>query len=201
MEYTPKPKNRIVLFMAACFFVCGIIMVASAQIISSQKGVMMILGVVFFTGCIYVTVRYRMTSFTYVVNERSRLGEDGSKKAVEGGYNGIKSLDPCKLDFIVLKKQGNRQYTVNMTSLGKLYQCESLPARGKMRRNVIKEAGKMDLYKYLVQPYAPDQYLLVFKSSNETIGYDVELDEEMFGYLSAVARYNRDKKKKASVYD
>lgn len=81
-------------------------------------------------------------------------------------------------------------------SLGTLVTCVPLPDQRRDRKKIINQYKKAKTYRYLRNMVGAHQCMLVFENKDaDDIKLMIEPSEDMEGYLSAVARYNREKKK------
>ena len=165
------------------------------------RGFLQLAALVFFCAMIFILVRYQFTRVRYLVRARGH-GEDtddteaASAAAVAGDApRGTLGRPQEKLEFVVECAQGNRTMIAEcVLPLGKLTACHSLPADRRGRRNLLRQYKKAKSYRYLRNMVGAHQALLVFTDTEYgDVRVTIEPSEQLEGYLSAVARYNREK--------
>jgi len=196
MIFQPERNNRVPVTMMIGAFLCSVVCFvfgATDQVVG--QSVLQLLAICFLCVVIYVMVRYMLTTYRYVIRQREVRG-DNDEEAVPEGYENVsvKSLPPYLLEFAVEKKIGKGSFvTENIIGAGNVIRFERLPADAKQRRAVLKETGKPG-FKYCQNLLSADRWLLTARGSGGLVRVMVESPENEFtDYLSAVARYNREK--------
>ncbi len=189
MIHQPKQTNRAPEATVLALFLCATVGFVSAcfqQI--AGRGFLQILSLIFYCAMIVILVRYKFCRIRYIIRP-GRHAEDAETGSAL-------SLPPKQLDFVVEKAQGRRALTAEcVLSLGMLTTCVILPLERKERRRIIRQYKKAKTYKYLCNMVGARQCMLVFTGGEtEDVKLIIETSEEMEGYLSAVARYNREQK-------
>ena len=200
MIHQPEQTNRTPEAAVLALFLCATVSFVSASFDQiAGRGFLQGLGLLFFCAMIYILVRYKFSRIRYIVRPGKKAQSDAEETGAEA--NGEKGgsalrLPPDKLDFVVEKKQGSRIFSAEcVLSLGALVSCIPLPDRRRDRRNITSQYKKAKTYHYLQNMVGAHQCMLVFQSRDMgDIKLMIEPSENMEGYLSAVARYNREKK-------
>ena len=205
MIHEPRQINRTPEAAVLALFLCAAVSFVSASFDQiAGKGFLQGLGMLFFCAMIYILVRYKFSRVRYIVREngRDKKTENTEKEAVTEGAppdnvgNGALRLPPEELEFVVEKAQGKRIPCAEcVLSLGTLTACISLPDKPKDRRRTIRLYKKAKTYRYLKNMVGAHQCMLLFSSRElEDVRLIIEPSEKMEDYLSAVARYNKEKK-------
>ena len=200
MRCTPKQQNQRVNLIIAVLLVCGAVFYAIPPL-AEQSGIDVIrlpFNIVTFAAVIsavFVIVRYKMTSFTYVVKMRSDIPDDiDAELAFAGGAAdiGISGVRPEFLDFVVSKAQGarpgNMECVLSMADLvlaveisrtGK--NLDSLPKNEDVRQKYIHDG--FVFYDYTVTLWLERAIELVFVDGTRYVGIIIEPDEQMKEYF------------------
>jgi len=193
MIHQPNQKNHapeatvLALFLSATV---GFVSACFHQI--SGRGFLQILSLIFYCAMILILVRYKFCRIRYII----RPNRQAEKDEIDTTGGSALQLPPKQLDFVVEKAQGRRTLTAEcVLSLGTLTTCVVLPQGRKERRKIVNQYKKAKTYKYLCNMVGARQCMLVFAGGEtDDVKLIIEASEEMEGYLSAVARYNREQK-------
>ena len=196
MIHQPTQKNHAPEATVLALFLCATVGFVSAcfqQI--AGRGFLQFLSLIFYCAMIVILVRYKFSRIRYIIRPGKRAEEE--EDADDAGN--VLRLPPKQLDFVVEKAQGRRALTAEcVLSLGMLTTCVVLPEGRKERKRIIKQYKKAKTYKYLCNMVGARQCMLVFAGGEtDDVKLIIEASEEMEGYLSAVARYNREQKEAA----
>ena len=199
MIHQPEQTNRTPEAAVLALFLCATVSFVSASFDQiAGRGFLQGLGLLFFCTMIYILVRYKFSRIRYIVRPDKKAQSDAEEAALaaDGEIGGVLRLPPDKLDFVVEKAQGSRVFSAEcVLSLGTLASCIPLPDRRRDRRKITSQYKKAKTYRYLRNMVGAHQCMLVFQNRNMgDIKLIIEPSEKMEGYLSAVARYNREKK-------
>lgn len=195
MTHQPNQKNRVPEATVLALFLCATVGFVSAcfhQI--AGRGFLQILSLIFYCAMIIILVRYKFCRIRYIIRPGRRAEEETDNTGEQHGS--ALHLPPKQLDFVVEKAQGRRALTAEcVLSLGTLTTCVVLPEGRKERGRIVKQYRKAKTYKYLRNMVGARQCMLVFTGGEtDDVKLIIEASEEMEGYLSAVARYNREQK-------
>ena len=203
MIHQPEQKNRAPEATLLALFLCATVGFVFASFSGiAGRGFLQGLALVFFCAMIYILVRYKFFRIRYIVRPGNRTNTDSEEKnAAESSTTKSGSalrLPPDRLDFVVEKAQGRRVMTAEcVLSLGTLASCVPLPQQRRERKEMIRRHKKAKTYRYLRNMVGAHQCMLIFSSRGmDDVKLIIEPSEDMEGYLSAVARYTREKKDK-----
>ncbi len=196
MIHQPNQKNRAPEATVLALFLCATVGFVSAcfhQI--AGRGFLQILSLIFYCAMILILVRYKFCRIRYIIRPNRQAEEEETDTTGKQSGSAL-HLPPKQLDFVVEKAQGRRALTAEcVLSLGTLTTCVVLPEGRKERGRTIKQYRKAKTYKYLCNMVGARQCMLVFAGGEtDDVKLIIEASEEMEGYLSAVARYNREQK-------
>lgn len=196
MIHQPTQKNRVPEATVLALFLCATVGFVSAcfqQI--AGRGFLQFLSLIFYCAMIVILVQYKFCRIRYIIRPGRRAEEEEAGDTGEQSSSVLR-LPPNHLDFVVEKAQGRRALTAEcVLSLGMLTTCVVLPEGRKERGKIVKQYKKAKTYKYLRNMVGARQCMLVFAGGEtDDVKLIIEASEEMEGYLSAVARYNREQK-------
>lgn len=201
--HQPEQNNRGPEATVLALFFCATVGFVFASFSGiAGRGFLQGMSLIFFCAMIYILVRYKFFRIRYIVRPGSRIDTDShgepatAVKSDDTKCSSALRLPPNQLDFVVEKAQGNRALTAEcVLSLGKLAFCIPLPQQRGERRKIIKQYKKAKTYRYLRNMVGAHQCMLIFSSRDmDDVKLIIEPSDEMEGYLSAVARFNQDKK-------
>lgn len=207
MIYEPNKQNRAPEGAIAALLICaGVCFGFAAVPRMAGRGFLQLAALVFFCAMIFILVRYQFTRVRYLVRARGHAEEDDSDRetgaedasaaaAAGDAPRGTLGRPPEKLEFVVECAQGNRTMIAEcVLPLGKLTACHPLPEDRRERRNLLRQYKKAKSYRYLRNMVGAHQAMLVFTDTEYgDVRVTIEPSEQLEGYLSAVARYNREK--------
>lgn len=197
MKFSPTQNNpRVNLIFAALLVLGGV--TYSIPIVCSNNGISIsalpftLVTLFSVVGAVYLLVRYRMTSFTYVVRLRDDT-DDSDAQGLEKAYAGsldITSVKPELLDFCVYKASGTRMAAMEcLLSLGDLVAAVEVTKKkggGVTRDDVRREyeqKGGFAFYDYTLTFGLESALELVFIDGNQYVGVIIEPDENMRQYF------------------
>lgn len=164
MEYTPAPRSRLADYLVIGSFVLAVCAFCIASYMTAYGGFVQIAGLGFLTAAVYLAVRYRLTSFRYVLSEES----DGVLFTVYR-LQGRRSVAECRMSGVYLESVG--RYT-------------SKKALAEVRQGV-------SIYDYTVTLSPKDVRFLVFDSGLEKkTGVIIETDGRFYDALVSLAENN-----------
>lgn len=141
-------------------------------------------AVIFFIAFIFLLIRYRMTSFEYVIKKRDNtVWTEPEPEYARGAAYGI-GEEVRELDFVVYKSLGARQGAMEcVLSLGDLVEVVPLSRDGTKKSAVMKKYSekrqKFVYYDYTLT-FLPDKTLeLVFEDGVGYVGIIIEDDGEV----------------------
>lgn len=188
MKYTPKPKNKKATVATFVLLVTAVILFAfAASGLIRQVALIQFLGVAFLALSSFFMIK-SITVFTYIITP-----VDADDDADYSKLNA--PLSPDKLSFTVSKRfgKGKEAYLCQL-DLSSLISVTKLSGTPEEQKNIIKEHGKMTLYKHVATVGPCESVLLIFHKK----GYDktaliIEPDNSMHQYLRTVAEMNATK--------
>lgn len=202
MKFSPTQNNPRVNLIFAALLVLGGITYAIPIVYSNNNVNISALPFTIVTlfsvvGAVFLLVRYRMTSFTYIVRLRDEL-DDGDVQGLEKAYAGsldITSVKPELLDFCVYKASGTRMAAMEcLLSLGDLAMAVEVTKKksgGVTRDDVRREyeqKGGFVFYDYTLTFGLESALELVFIDGNRYVGVIIEPDEAMRQYFLHLKR-------------
>ena len=202
MKFSPTQNNPRVNLIFTALLVLGGITYAIPIVCSNNNINISALPFTMVTlfsvvGAVFLLVRYRMTSFTYIVRLRDDL-DDGDAQGLEKAYAGsfdITSVKPELLDFCVYKASGTRMAAMEcLLSLGDLVVTVEVTKKksgGVTRDDVRREyeqKGGFVFYDYTLTFGLESALELVFIDGNRYVGVIIEPDESMRQYFLHLKR-------------
>ncbi len=205
MRCVPEQKNpRVTLVFAALLIFGGItymlpyICRANEVTISAFPFVMLSLTAI--VAVVYIMIRYRMTSYKYIIRLRddAGIGEEAGLGSVMVGSLDITSCRREVLDFCVYRAQGTRLESLEcLLSLGDLVEATRVIRRGKGQgkiptKNQVRQKheahGNFVFYDYTLTFGLEQALELVFIDGNRYVGVIIEADERMQSYLLSLTK-------------
>ncbi len=208
MRCTPSQKNPRVWAIITALIIFGGISYA-IPILCAENGLSVppalfqLATVLSLAAAVFVTVRYQMTEFVYLIRPRSDISENGMEIVYAGTADsfGITRLPPDMLDFVVIKSQGSRAGTAEcVLSLSDLAAVLPLAKDGETKKS-IRERYQADgyvSYDYTITLGVTDVLALVFIDGNRYAGIFIEPDEAMRAYFMSLGKTGRNKNKGVS---
>lgn len=187
MRYEPKAKNKIAPVAAIVLTVTAVILFCfSAQ--PSLKGAAAVQLLSFATLAVAVFFMLKkVTRYVYIVHPKDAENEEDMKKPAG-------ALSPKDLAFTVAKKRGkSREDYMVMLDLSSLRKFKRLPSDKAEQKKLIKEQGRMSVYRYTATLGGdPELYLAVFsKVGYDKVGVIIEAEGEFPSYLRTVVEINK----------
>lgn len=202
MEFEPKQKNKVADIAVLCLFLCAAVCVVFGNINGiSGKGVLQLVSLVFFCAMIFVLVKYKFTRIRYTIRRKAKkgYGSEDSDDCSDAPDKPVTAYPPNELELYIESAQGRRLFVGEcLVGLDTVVCCTRLPDVKSEKKKLEKQFGKLQTYRYLKNPVASDKWLLVAKTELGKVRILFEPDEKMAGYLTAVAAYNAENKKKSS---
>lgn len=197
MKFSPTQNNpRVNLIFAALLVLGGV--TYAIPIVCSNSGISIsalpftLVTLFSVVGAVYLLVRYRMTSFTYVVRLRDDT-DDSDAQGLEKAYSGsldITSVKPELLDFCVYKASGTRMASMEcLLSVGDLVAAVEVTRKkdGGVTRDEVRreyeQKGSFAFYDYTLTFGLESALELVFIDGNRYVGVIIEPDEVMRHYF------------------
>ena len=181
MKYSPVPQKGKTTALAGILFAIALVSYVFSIMKITSPALLQLITLLAITAAVYVLVRFRYTTVTYMITPRGR--EE---------YEGIQLLSD--IDFIVTKSQGRREGIMECRlSLDLLAAVVPLPhgqITGDMRRDLSEKFGKIKIYNYTVSMRPADSIALVFDDEGDVSVIAVEPDEVMRQYLEDAAARN-----------
>lgn len=203
MKFSPTQSNPRVTYIFASLLIFGGItyavpIICEAHEISIYSLPFTLCTLAAVVAAIYLMIRYRMTSFTYVI----RLKDDtaaGEEEGLEKAYasdSGIYGFSPDMLDFCVFKASGSRLAAMEcLLSLSDLVFVSDVYRKGgdgKLTREDIRQKyiqrGDFTFYDYTLTLGLDPALELVFIDGTKYVGIIIEPNEEMRGYLTQLKK-------------
>ena len=204
MIFEPKQKNKVPEVTVLALFLCaGIAYAFSAVEAISGRGILQLLAVALFVAMVFIAVRYKFTSFRYVVRKAAvqkkslhhddEDGDSESELAYEGFDNSIPvtSLPPSALELVIERRQGSGKWgTECVLKLSEIYSCSILPEHKDEFERISAENKKVGKYKYFRNLVAPDQTAILANSPTGKVMVFIETEKKLSEYLRSVAVFN-----------
>lgn len=165
MEYIPVSKSRRTDLMIFASFILAVCAFCIASFMPSYGGLVQILGLVLLTAAVYLAVRYRLTSFRYV------LSDDGDGGVLFTVYRaqGKRSVAECRMSGVYLESVCRRESKKELSDL----RCG------------------VSVYDYTASFMPEDICFLVFESgADKKTGVILETDGAFYDALAALAARN-----------
>ncbi|MBQ3860873.1 MAG: hypothetical protein II779_10110 [Clostridia bacterium] len=148
---------------------------------------------------VFLLVRYRMTSFQYIVRPRAEAEDSGLLTAYASGAKlNLADLPPETLDFVVIRSQGARpgamECVLGMDDLIEVTPIRRAKKDGTTRSEIGKKyrpGGDYVSYDYTVTLAPDDALALVFRDGPKTVGIFIEPDEKMKAYFMGFGKGKR----------
>ena len=190
MKYSPKSGGRGVTAVAVLMLVAAVVLFAASSTTAVRllpATVTQTIGVLFGVAGIYVLVRYRFISYTYVLSLRESGVDPDLCEAYVGEFD-VTRVPPDLLDFTVYKKQGGRPAVAQcVLSAADLIRVETKEGRRGLSR-AAKEYGASSFYDYTESASPEKTTLLYFSEGDGNIAVAVECDEKMADALRALSK-------------
>lgn len=198
MKFSPTQNNPRVSWIFAALIVFGGITYAIPIVCEANKIYIAplpftALTLVSVVAALFVLIKYKMTSFTYVVRLRDDVADgdgDGLEKAYSA-YEDITRLSPDLLDFCVFKASGSRlaamECLMSLSDLVSVTEVYRSGGDGRLTRaDVRAKYAKHDnfvYYDYTLTLGLDPALELVFIDGQRYIGIIIEPDEVMRAYF------------------
>lgn len=203
MKFAPQQKNSGVNIIIVVLLIFGAIVYAVPPL-AEANGISVIhlpFDVLVFAviiAAVFIIVRYKMTSFEYIIRPRSSVStEIGMEEAFVSAVD-LSRMPRDRLDLVVNKIQGTRANMECVLSLGDLAAVEKVSLRGKNpdslpTKNDIREKYAADgfvFYDYTVTLGLERALELVFVDGNRYAGVIIEADDEMSEFFLGRDRFH-----------
>lgn len=197
MTYSPNQKNTRVRWIVTALLVCAAVSYAvpiarSAMGMSRGGAILQFAAVFFIIAAVFVTIRYIMTHFTYIIRPRSDIPENGAVAEFADNID-VTALDPALLDFVVIKAQGNRPGAMEcVLPLDDLIETAVLDEKNT-KQSICdawrKKAGSAEFvfYDYTITlggEALSDKLAMLFIDGSKYVCIFIEPDEIMKSYLT-----------------
>lgn len=203
MKFSPTQNNPRVSHIFAALLIFGGItyavpIVCDANEVSISPLPFTVLTLVSVVAAIFVMIKYRMTSYTYIVRLKDDVSsgvEAGLEAAYADGLD-IRRVSPELLDFCVYKASGSRLAAMEcLLSLSELVYVTEVYKKGgdgrKTRADVREKYGKFEkfsLYDYTLTMGLDPALELVFVDGNGYVGIIIEPDDIMREYFLSLKK-------------
>ena len=190
MRYSPASgKSKVsvaavlLLVAAAVTFMIPNITTVSAAV---PAGVVQVIALLLAVAGIFILVRFRFVTFTYVLGLRSDGAEPDAVLAYAGEAD-VSLIPRDLLDFTVLKAQGQRKpVTECILGIDELEAAKDFPGRRGIARELRSEYGAVAYYDYTASPRPERVTVLIFSEPDKKIAIAVECDEKMRNALGCL---------------
>lgn len=159
-EYTPKRNIKKAAILAAFTFIIAIILFLSAGLghnLLLSPAIKQLIAVIFAAAGIFITSKYLVMKYVYVLSER----EDG------------------EFDFSVIQVSGSRKCTVALISLSNVEEIKKI--EGKISPDEKKKYA--EFYSYCVDIAPENAHLLIAKDGGKQIAIKIQPDEKLIGLI------------------
>ena len=194
MEFEPKLKNKAPEVLTIALFFCALVCVVFSNIEGIKyRGILQSIALIFFAGMIFVLVKYKFTSVRYTVRKKDEKGY-GTEDAEDTENIPVSACPPSSLELFIEMAQGKRTFIgVAVVALDGITQFGKMPAVKSEKKALKEKYKKTQKYTFLRNMVGADEYYLAAKTDAGDVFIVLEPGEKMAEYLSAVARYNREK--------
>ncbi|MBQ6262749.1 MAG: hypothetical protein IJK58_04460 [Clostridia bacterium] len=183
MKYSPASGGGRVSVSAVLLLVAAAVtfMIPNIPSVSAAvpSGVVQFIALLLAVAGIFILVRFRFVTFTYVLDFRS----DGADPDAERAYAGeadVSRIPRDMLDFTVFKTQGQRQPVAEcILGIDELEAVKEFPGRRGIARELRREYGAVAYYDYTASPRPESVTVLVFSEPDKKAAIAVECDEKM----------------------
>ena len=191
MKYSPESGKSRVSVTAVLLLVAAAItfMVPNIPSVSAAvpSGVVQFVALLIAVAGIFILVRFRFVTFTYVLDIRSDGADHDAARAYAGEGN-VTRIPRDLLDFTVLKTQGKRQpLTECILGVDALEEVKDRPGRRGIARDLRRVYGAIAYYDYTASPRPESVTVLVFSEPDKKIGIAIECDGNMRDALKSLA--------------
>ncbi len=208
MKFEPRQKNKIPEITTCALFVCaGVAFSFCAVEQIPGKGFLQLCAMAMLCAMLFVFIRYKMTSFRYVVRVSKKPGdslhhEDDEEVVPEGGISydqalsmPVTAVPPEMLELVVERRQGKGDWVTEcLLKLTDIECCYSLPEEKDAWSEVLSKNRRLVKYKYFRNMAVSDEMILISNSPSGRVMVHLEKDGKLFQYLRAVATYNKNDK-------
>ncbi len=183
MKYTPESGKSKVSVAAVLLLVAAAItfMIPNIPSVSAAvpSGVVQFVALLIAVAGIFILVRFRFVTFTYVLDFRSD-GTDPDAVRAYAGEADISRIPRDLLDFTVFKKQGQRQPVAEcILGADELEAVKEFPGRRGIVREMRREYGAVSYFDYTASPRPESVTVLIFSEPDKKIAVAIECDEKM----------------------
>lgn len=202
MRYIPEQKKlRLVNMIMAALLVFGGVCYAIPVVCNAQgitvpmPWLFTLLTLVSVVSAVFFLIRYRMTSFTYLIRMRSDLPADEMETVSAYGAD-VTNVRPEWLDFVVLKAQGNKpgvmECVMSLDDLVAVIPVSRKSEDGKMTIKTVRDKYRKGdpsafiFYDYTLSFQLDEALELIFVDGNRYVGVILEVDGEMKNYLTSL---------------
>ncbi len=183
MKYSPGSGGGrvsvsaiLLLVTAAITFMLPNIPAVSASVPTS---VVQFAALVIAVAGIFILVRFRFVTFTYVLDLRGDGTDPDAALAYEGETNVLR-IPRDMLDFTVFKTQGSRDAIKEcVLGIDSLEAVRSFPGRRGIARTLRREYGEIAYFDYTASPRPEGVTVLIFSEPEKKIALSVECGGEM----------------------
>ncbi len=191
MKYSPVSGKSRVSVSAVLLLVAAVItfMIPNIPAVSAAvpSGVVQFVALLLAVAGIFILVRFRFVTFTYVLDLRADVADPDAARAY-AGEGDVTRIPRELLDFTVFKTQGKRQpLTECILGVDALEAATERPGRRGIARDLRREYGAVAYYDYTASPRPESVTVLVFSEPDKKIGIAVECDEKMRDALRSLA--------------
>ena len=208
MKFEPKQKNRIPeVTVCALFVSAGVAFSFSAVELIPGKGFLQLLAMALLCAMLFVFIRYKMTSFRYVVRVAKKQNEslhheDDEEAVPEHGITyeralsmPITAVPPEMLELAIERRQGRGEWVTEcLLKLTDIECCYSLPEEKDAWGEVYSKKRRLPKYKYFRNMAVSDEIVMISDSPSGRVTVYLEKEVKLFQYLRAVSRYNMEMK-------
>lgn len=209
MCFEPKQKNRVPEALTAALLVCAAVCVIFSSFEQIKgRGILQTLALIMFCAMIFFLVKYKLTRTRYTLRLRNdSFDGDSEGEAAPIDENGkerpLTAYPPRMLELTVEKAQGNGKFVTEcVVALSDILTCQPYPSDDRAARKAMRrEAGAGPTYKYVRNPVGADKWYITVRTAQGTAKLILEPGEKLGEYLSAVASYNKEQRKRERSED
>ena len=191
MRYSPESGRGRVSVSAVLLLAASVItfMIPRVPAVSAAvpASVVQFIALLLAVAGIFILVRFRFITFTYVLDLRGD-GADPDAVRAYAGESDVRRVPRDLLDFTVFKAQGKRAATAEcILGLDALETVRTFSGRRGIARELRCEFGAVRYYDYTASPSPGSVTVLVFSDPDTRIAVAVECGEEMREALNSLA--------------
>ncbi len=180
MKYSPKPWGREAGVLTVALFAVSLVSYVFSNLGFAAPLPLQLVSLVTLCAAVYILVRFKFTSTTYMVRQRDGVRDD------------VYSSPENNLDFCVSRGQGRRVETLEcVLDLGCL--VDALDFNGDVARSLREKYKNIKIYNYTASLMPRRRLGLVFDDEGDVNCVIIEPDESFDRFLKEISKENKEK--------